>query len=134
MPKASRYWRPGVPLLSGKQTVVMLVRCMPCCLGIVGALARTVCIALQVYFVCADGSLFVLCPVAPFQAAVPRSAVDQLVDISRCAMDESSHSTTQAWLDQVTSVRPCFLPSIISGYISPALVFEHAYYCIWTLL
>ncbi|KAL3148236.1 hypothetical protein ABBQ38_013707 [Trebouxia sp. C0009 RCD-2024] len=53
-----------------------------------------------VYFVCSDGSLFVLCPVAPFQAAIPLSDVDQLVSISRCAMDESSHSTTQAWLDQ----------------------------------
>ena len=90
----------------------MLVSCMPCCLCTVSARVITVCIALQVYFVCSDGSLFVLCPVAPFQAAVPISDVSQLVDISRCCADESAHSTTQAWLDQVTTVQPLLPPSV----------------------
>lgn len=65
---------------------------------------------LQVYFVCSDGSLFALCPVAPFQAALPLSDVGQLVEISRGGVDESAHSTTQAWLDQVTFVQQAIFP------------------------
>lgn len=61
---------------------------------------------MQVFFACSDGSLFSLCPVAPFHAAMSLSAVDQLVEISRCSANDTEHSTTQAWLDQVTHMRP----------------------------
>lgn len=57
------------------------------------------------FFACSDGSLFALCPVAPFHAAMSLSAVDQLVEISRCSADDTAHSTTQAWLDQVINMQ-----------------------------
>ena len=69
---------------------------------------------LQVFFACSDGTLFALCPVAPFHAAMSLSAVDQLVEISRRSADDSAHSTTtQAWLDQVIhmQLRPSSAPS-----------------------
>lgn len=70
---------------------------------------------LQVFFACSDGSLFALCPVAPFHAAISLSDVDQLVELSRCSADDTAHSTTQAWLDQVIRwTRRTSSPSIIS--------------------
>ena len=54
-----------------------------------------------------------LCPVAPFQAALPASAVDQLLDISRHNTASSSNSTTQAWLDQVSQAHPTLLYVIL---------------------
>ena len=68
---------------------------------------------MQVFFACSDGSLFSLCPVAPFHGAMSLSAVDQLMEISRCSANDTAHSTTQAWLDQVTptQLQPCPTPS-----------------------
>ena len=57
-------------------------------------------VMLQVFFVCADGSVFALCPVAPFQATVSLPAVEHLLEASRQHPD-AAQSTTQAWLDQV---------------------------------
>ena len=56
---------------------------------------------LQVYFACSDGSLFVLCPVAPFEATLPLSTVHELLETSRDISDGTACATTQAWLDQV---------------------------------
>ena len=36
---------------------------------------------------------------------MPLSAVDQLLEISRCSAADTAHSTTQAWLDQVTDMQ-----------------------------
>ena len=55
---------------------------------------------LQVLFVCSDGSLFSLCPVAPFHATISSSAVAQLLHAIRDE-PEAAQSTTHAWLDQV---------------------------------
>ena len=57
--------------------------------------------SLQVYFACSDGSLFVLCPVAPFEATLPLSVVHQLLETSRDDSEDTACATTQAWLDQV---------------------------------
>lgn len=57
---------------------------------------------LQVFLVCSDASLFTICPVAPFQAKVPMSAVEHLLETSREQPDAAAQSTTQAWLDQVS--------------------------------
>lgn len=80
---------------------------MPCCFSTTAQPERV----LQVFFACSDGSFFALCPVAPFHAAMSLSGVDQLVEISRCSADDTAHSTTQAWLDQVTQMQlQPFLP------------------------
>ncbi|KAK9817682.1 hypothetical protein WJX72_000600 [[Myrmecia] bisecta] len=54
-----------------------------------------------VYFVCSDGSIFALCPVAAFGSACPTSVAEQLV--ASCSQSEDiAHSlTTEAWLQQV---------------------------------
>lgn len=94
---------------------------MPCCFSTTAQPERV----LQVFFACSDGSFFALCPVAPFHAAMSLSGVDQLVEISRCSADDTAHSTTQAWLDQVTQMQlQPFLPP-------PPLVYMNAHYCIY---
>ena len=57
-----------------------------------------------VYFLCADGAVCALCPVAPFGAAVPASAVQSLADALGGSDDLVHSSSTEAWLQQV---RPC---------------------------
>lgn len=54
-----------------------------------------------VYFLCADSAVCALCPVAPFGAAMPASAVQGLAEAA-ASLDESAHSpTTEAWIQQV---------------------------------
>lgn len=55
-----------------------------------------------VLFACSDGSLFSLCPVAPFHATISSSAVAQLLHAIRDE-PEAAQSTTHAWLDQALS-------------------------------
>lgn len=57
-----------------------------------------------VYFLCSDGAVFALCPVACFGAGVPASAVQALSEAT-AENDDLAHSgTTKAWLQQVHSV------------------------------
>ena len=51
-----------------------------------------------VFFLCSDGTLFSLCPVAPFGAGIPVSVVQALTE---AASDRDDCSTTRAWLQQV---------------------------------
>ncbi len=67
----------------------------------------------QVYFVCVDGGLFALCPVAPFQATISLAAVEHLLQASIEQSDSATQSTTQAWLDQVlATVNPLACKSV----------------------
>ncbi len=51
-----------------------------------------------VFFMCSDGTLFSLCPVAPFGAGMPASVVQALTE---AASDSDDCFTTRAWLQQV---------------------------------
>ena len=53
------------------------------------------------YFLCADGDIFALCPVAPFGAAVPSSTVRSLAESADLSRDLAHSATTDAWLEQV---------------------------------
>ncbi|CAL8462438.1 g1971 [Coccomyxa elongata] len=53
-----------------------------------------------VFIMCSDGTLFSLCPVAPFGAGVPASVVQALTE---AASDSDDCFTTQAWLQQALS-------------------------------
>lgn len=58
-----------------------------------------------VFFLCSDGAMFALCPVAPFGAGMPASAVQALLQVAADSDDDLAHSaTTNAWLQQVC---PC---------------------------
>ena len=54
-----------------------------------------------VYFLCADGDIFALCPVAPFGAAVPSSTVRSLAESAETIRDLAHSATTEAWIQQV---------------------------------
>ena len=54
-----------------------------------------------VFFLCADGATFALCPVAPFGAALPSSTVQNLADGADTARDLAHSATTEAWIQQV---------------------------------
>ena len=54
-----------------------------------------------VHFLCADGDIFVLCPVAPFGAAVPSSTVRSLAESADTSSDLAHSATTEAWIQQV---------------------------------
>lgn len=70
-----------------------------------------------VFFTCANGSLFALCPVAPFQAKVSIPAVEHLRNSNLQQPDAASASTTQAWLDQAL---PRAIGSRASSATSPS--------------
>lgn len=56
---------------------------------------------MQVFFVCSDGAVFGLCPVAPFHAPVSLAAVQHLLTSSQHHQQGMGHATTSAWLSQV---------------------------------
>ena len=69
-----------------------------------------------VYFLCADGALCALCPVAPFGAAVPASAVQSLAEAVTSSDDLAHSPTTEAWMQQV---RPGPAISCLSFMVLP---------------
>ena len=75
----------------------------------------------QVFFTCANGSLFALCPVAPFQAKVSVPAVEHLHSSNMQQPDAASASTTQAWLDQVLPLHSCKLCYLLHQHLHPRL-------------
>ena len=54
-----------------------------------------------VYFLCADGAVCALCPVAPFGTALPASAVQSLAEAAASSNDLAHSPTTEAWMQQV---------------------------------
>ena len=54
-----------------------------------------------VYFLCADGAVCALCPVAPFGAALPASAAQSLAEAAATSNDLAHSPTTEAWVQQV---------------------------------
>lgn len=54
-----------------------------------------------VFFLCSDGAIFALCPVACFGAGVPVSAVQALSEAAAERDDLPNSDTTRAWLQQV---------------------------------
>ena len=54
-----------------------------------------------VYFLCADGAVCALCPIAPFGAALPASAAHNLAEAAANSTDLPHSPTTEAWIQQV---------------------------------
>ena len=54
-----------------------------------------------VYFLCADGAILALCPVAPFGAAVPSSTAQSLTESADTSKGLAHSATTEAWIQQV---------------------------------
>ncbi len=54
-----------------------------------------------VYFLCADGAVCALCPVAPFGAALPASAAQSLAEAAGSSTGLAHSPTTEAWIQQV---------------------------------
>ena len=75
-----------------------------------------------VYFLCSDGGIFVLCPVAPFGAAVPASAAEALSDLAASADDVAYSATSEAWLQQVGLHSPRMLTAVLlDSYVAVTL-------------
>jgi hypothetical protein len=55
-----------------------------------------------VFFMCSDGAIFALCPVAPFGAGVPQSAVQSLAESAAHMGSAEAFDTTETWLQQVS--------------------------------
>ena len=69
-----------------------------------------------VYFLCADGDIFALCPVAPFSAAVPSSTACSLAESADASRDLAHSATTDAWLQQVGHLLCPYQCSMITCY------------------
>ena len=54
-----------------------------------------------VFFLCADGALCALCPVAPFGAVLPASAAQSLAEAAAASDNLAHRPTTEAWIQQV---------------------------------